>query len=135
MPCPVFQDARDNIEESKIWFWLLSYKHIIRKLERTLWCSGQCALRHRLILHCYTILPLSPHSDLKLKIQFVPVSQIDLQTFLTLTDQDLKELGITTFGARRKMLLAISGQLPSTQTTGSSIVILPATFHNSLNLY
>lgn len=35
--------------------------------------------------------------------------QIDLQTFLTLTDQDLKELGITTFGARRKMLLAISG--------------------------
>ena len=37
--------------------------------------------------------------------------QIDLQTFLTLTDQDLKELGITTFGARRKMLLAISGTL------------------------
>ncbi len=135
MPCPVFQDARDNIEESKIWFWLLSYKHIIRKLERTLWCSGQCALRHRLILLCYTILPLSPHSDLKLKIQFVPVSQIDLQTFLTLTDQDLKELGITTFGARRKMLLAISGQFPSTQSTGASIVILPATFHNSLNLY
>ncbi|CAB1343736.1 unnamed protein product [Coregonus sp. 'balchen'] len=30
------------------------------------------------------------------------------ETFLTLTDQDLKELGITTFGARRKMLLAIS---------------------------
>ncbi|XP_023561894.1 protein bicaudal C homolog 1 isoform X6 [Octodon degus] len=34
--------------------------------------------------------------------------EIDLQTFLTLTDQDLKELGIATFGARRKMLLAIS---------------------------
>uniref|UniRef100_A0A4W3JVF3 BicC family RNA binding protein 1 n=1 Tax=Callorhinchus milii TaxID=7868 RepID=A0A4W3JVF3_CALMI len=34
--------------------------------------------------------------------------EIDLQTFLTLTDQDLKELGITTFGARRKMMLAIS---------------------------
>ncbi|KAK6487577.1 protein bicaudal C-like protein 1-B-like [Huso huso] len=34
--------------------------------------------------------------------------EIDLQTFLTLTDQDLKELGITTFGARRKMLLAVS---------------------------
>ncbi|KAG9341799.1 hypothetical protein JZ751_018521 [Albula glossodonta] len=30
------------------------------------------------------------------------------ETFLTLTDTDLKELGITTFGARRKMLLAIS---------------------------
>ncbi|XP_035670105.1 protein bicaudal C homolog 1-like [Branchiostoma floridae] len=34
--------------------------------------------------------------------------EIDIQTFMTLTDQDLKELGITTFGARRKMLLAIS---------------------------
>lgn len=72
-----------------------------------------------LILHCCTILPLSPHSHFsqssKLKIQFVSVSQIDLQTFLTLTDQDLKELGITTFGARRKMLLAISGQFPSKQ--------------------
>uniref|UniRef100_A0A671RLN7 Protein bicaudal C homolog 1-like n=1 Tax=Sinocyclocheilus anshuiensis TaxID=1608454 RepID=A0A671RLN7_9TELE len=45
--------------------------------------------------------------------------EIDLQTFLTLTDQDLKELGITTFGARRKMLLAISGQFPSKQTTGT----------------
>ena len=35
-------------------------------------------------------------------------TQIDLSTFLTLTDQDLKELGISTFGARRKMLLAIA---------------------------
>lgn len=87
-----------------------------------------------LILHCYAILPLSPHSNLELKIQFVSVSQIDLQTFLTLTDQDLKELGITTFGARRKMLLAISGRFPSKQTTGAAIVILPATFHNSLYL-
>ncbi|XP_076459489.1 protein bicaudal C homolog 1-B-like isoform X2 [Babylonia areolata] len=34
--------------------------------------------------------------------------EIDLATFLTMTDQDLKELGITTFGARRKMLLAIA---------------------------
>lgn len=34
--------------------------------------------------------------------------EIDLATFLTLTDNDLKELGISTFGARRKMLLAIS---------------------------
>lgn len=39
------------------------------------------------------------------------VLQIDLATFLTLTDDDLKELGIKTFGARRKMLLAIAGLL------------------------
>ena len=38
--------------------------------------------------------------------------QVDLQTFLTLTDADLKELGITTFGPRRKMLLAIQGKTP-----------------------
>ena len=38
------------------------------------------------------------------------VIQIDMATFLTLTDQDLRELGITTFGARRKMLLAIDGE-------------------------
>ena len=32
-----------------------------------------------------------------------------MASFMTLTDTDLKELGITTFGARRKLLLAISG--------------------------
>lgn len=42
----------------------------------------------------------------------VLLSQIDLATFLTLDDQDLKELGINTFGARRKMLLAIAGRCP-----------------------
>ncbi|KAM4621619.1 LOW QUALITY PROTEIN: bicaudal C homolog 2 [Polymixia lowei] len=34
--------------------------------------------------------------------------EIDYQTFLTLSDEDLKEVGVCTFGARRKMLLAIS---------------------------
>lgn len=34
--------------------------------------------------------------------------EIDYQTFLTLSEEDLKEVGISTFGARRKMLLAIS---------------------------
>lgn len=36
--------------------------------------------------------------------------QIDYQTFLTLSDEDLKEVGVFTFGARRKMLLAIAGK-------------------------
>jgi protein bicaudal C len=30
---------------------------------------------------------------------------VDLATFATLTEQDLKEIGITTFGARKKLLL------------------------------
>ncbi|KAM9795399.1 bicaudal C homolog 2 [Neosynchiropus ocellatus] len=34
--------------------------------------------------------------------------EIDYQTFLTLSDDDLKEVGVATFGARRKMLLAIA---------------------------
>ncbi|KAL9979678.1 hypothetical protein ACROYT_G017378 [Oculina patagonica] len=33
--------------------------------------------------------------------------EVDLPTFMTLTDEDLKELGISTFGARKKMLLTI----------------------------
>lgn len=36
--------------------------------------------------------------------------EIDLTTFGTLTDQDLMEIGINAFGARRKILLAISGK-------------------------
>lgn len=38
------------------------------------------------------------------------LTQIDYQTFLTLSEEDLKEVGVSTFGARRKMLLAISGE-------------------------
>lgn len=34
--------------------------------------------------------------------------EIDIETFLTMTDQDLRELGVTTFGPRRKMVMAIS---------------------------
>ena len=29
---------------------------------------------------------------------------------MTLTDDDLKELGVSTFGARRRMILAIQGE-------------------------
>lgn len=34
--------------------------------------------------------------------------EIDLNVFMTLTDKDLRDVGITTFGARRTMLMAIS---------------------------
>ena len=44
------------------------------------------------------------------KTNFV-FAKVDLPTFLTLTDDDLKELGIAAFGARRKMLLTIQGEL------------------------
>ena len=31
--------------------------------------------------------------------------EVDLQTFATLTEQDLREIGVPTFGARKKLLL------------------------------
>ena len=36
--------------------------------------------------------------------------KVDLPTFMTLTEEDLKELGISVFGARKKMLLTIQGE-------------------------
>ena len=35
--------------------------------------------------------------------------EVDLSTFMSLTDDDLKELGVTTFGARKKMSNAMKG--------------------------
>ncbi|XP_067908579.1 protein bicaudal C homolog 1-like isoform X2 [Heterodontus francisci] len=62
--------------------------------------------------------------------------EIDLQTFLTLTDQDLKELGITTFGARRKMLLAISGLKRTFETHQETFWDSMSRLHqHSINIY
>jgi len=44
-------------------------------------------------------------------VKFVDIfreQEIDMGTFLTMTDADLKELGVNTFGARRKLLVVIS---------------------------
>ncbi|XP_063049533.1 protein bicaudal C homolog 1-A-like [Engraulis encrasicolus] len=46
--------------------------------------------------------------------------EIDFQTFLTLSDEDLKEVGVLTFEARRKMLLAITGQIRETDYSSGS---------------
>lgn len=35
--------------------------------------------------------------------------EVDISTFSTFTDGDLCEIGVTAFGARKKMLLAIAG--------------------------
>ena len=37
--------------------------------------------------------------------------EVDLQTFATLTEQDLREIGIQTFGARKKLLLLANSKL------------------------
>ncbi|XP_074647664.1 protein bicaudal C homolog 1-B-like isoform X2 [Tubulanus polymorphus] len=56
--------------------------------------------------------------------------EIDMSTFVTLTDLDLKELGITTFGARRKMLLAIAG-LNKSSPPGNRQVISNSFMHQT----
>ncbi|XP_053730314.1 protein bicaudal C homolog 1-like [Synchiropus splendidus] len=65
-------------------------------------CSLNSSLKGSDLPELFSKLGLGKYTDV------FQQQEIDLQTFLTLTDQDLKELGITTFGARRKMLLAIS---------------------------
>lgn len=62
--------------------------------------------------------------------------EIDLATFSSLTSKDLMELGVLAFGARRKMLLAISGlkknlkpvsRAPGAERKSSSSTISDAT--------
>ncbi|CAG0918868.1 unnamed protein product [Notodromas monacha] len=47
------------------------------------------------------------HLNLSKYIESFRSQDIDLQTFITLTEDDLVRLGISTFGARRKILVAI----------------------------
>ncbi|XP_034086650.1 bicaudal C homolog 2 [Gymnodraco acuticeps] len=51
--------------------------------------------------------------------------EIDYLTFLTLSDEDLKEVGISTFGARRKMLLAISDLTKSKMRLSDTPAVKP----------
>ena len=50
---------------------------------------------------------LAKYTDLFLR------HEIDLDTFATLTDDDLKEIGIQTFGARKKMKLLANSKCHS----------------------
>uniref|UniRef100_H3DI12 BicC family RNA binding protein 1 n=1 Tax=Tetraodon nigroviridis TaxID=99883 RepID=H3DI12_TETNG len=79
-----------------------NYMDCISSLSGSNGCSLQASLKGSDLPELFSNLGLGKYTDV------FQQQEIDLQTFLTLTDQDLKELGITTFGARRKMLLAIS---------------------------
>ncbi|CAG10078.1 unnamed protein product [Tetraodon nigroviridis] len=81
-----------------------NYMDCISSLSGSNGCSLQASLKGSDLPELFSNLGLGKYTDV------FQQQEIDLQTFLTLTDQDLKELGITTFGARRKMLLAISGR-------------------------
>ncbi|XP_061767720.1 protein bicaudal C homolog 1-like isoform X2 [Nerophis ophidion] len=79
-----------------------NYMDCISSLSGSNGCSLNSSLKGSELPELFSKLGLGKYTDV------FQQQEIDLQTFLTLTDQDLKELGISTFGARRKMLLAIS---------------------------
>lgn len=82
-------------------------KHIIIIFTEEL-TNPENILKHKLIL---TAVFCRNHNDLSAWVIFLFfLHQIDYQTFLTLSEEDLKEVGVSTFGARRKMLMAISGK-------------------------
>ncbi|TRY91333.1 hypothetical protein DNTS_030139 [Danionella cerebrum] len=59
--------------------------------------------------HADDLIELLVQLGLEKYVHVFQQQEIDYQTFLTLSDEDLKEVGVNTFGARRKMLLAIAG--------------------------
>ncbi|XP_067312564.1 bicaudal C homolog 2 [Pseudorasbora parva] len=58
--------------------------------------------------HADDLIELLAQLGLEKYIVIFQQQEIDYQTFLTLSDEDLKEVGVSTFGARRKMILAIT---------------------------
>ncbi|XP_048058695.1 bicaudal C homolog 2 isoform X4 [Megalobrama amblycephala] len=58
--------------------------------------------------HTDDLIELLAQLGLEKYIDIFQQQEIDYQTFLTLSDEDLKEVGVNTFGARRKMILAIT---------------------------
>ena len=56
------------------------------------------------------LLLITTHCRLSQYLSVLQAQEVDFYTFLTLNDEDLKELGITSFGAKKKLVTAIQGQ-------------------------
>lgn len=102
-PPPVSSPKRkQNKSAAEHYLSSSNYMDCISSVTGSNGCSLGSSLKGADLPELFSKLGLGKYTDV------FQQQEIDLQTFLTLTDQDLKELGITTFGARRKMLLAIS---------------------------
>uniref|UniRef100_A0A8C1Y8L3 BicC family RNA binding protein 1b n=1 Tax=Cyprinus carpio TaxID=7962 RepID=A0A8C1Y8L3_CYPCA len=101
-PSPISPKRKQNKTEH--YLSSSNYMDCISSVTGTNGCNLNTSFKGSDLPELFSKLGLGKYTDV------FQQQEIDLQTFLTLTDQDLKELGITTFGARRKMLLAISGQ-------------------------
>ncbi|XP_051958460.1 LOW QUALITY PROTEIN: protein bicaudal C homolog 1-like [Xyrauchen texanus] len=99
-PSPISPKRKQN--KTDHYLSSSNYMDCISSVMGTNGCNLNMSLRGSDLPELFSKLGLGKYTDV------FQQQEIDLQTFLTLTDQDLKELGITTFGARRKMLLAIS---------------------------
>uniref|UniRef100_A0A672K163 BicC family RNA binding protein 1 n=1 Tax=Sinocyclocheilus grahami TaxID=75366 RepID=A0A672K163_SINGR len=99
-PSPISPKRKQNKTEH--YLSSSNYMDCISSVTGTNGCNLNTSFKGSDLPELFSKLGLGKYTDV------FQQQEIDLQTFLTLTDQDLKELGITTFGARRKMLLAIS---------------------------
>ncbi|TRY58137.1 hypothetical protein DNTS_014182 [Danionella cerebrum] len=99
-PSPISPKRKQNKTEH--YLSSSNYIDCISSVTGTNGCNLNTSFKGSDLPELFSTLGLGKYTDV------FQQQEIDLQTFLTLTDQDLKELGITTFGARRKMLLAIS---------------------------
>ncbi|KAI5627388.1 protein bicaudal C-like 1 [Silurus asotus] len=100
-PAPI-SPKRKQIKSVEHYLSSSNYTDCISSVNGSNGCNLSSSLKGSDLPELFSKLGLGKYTDV------FQQQEIDLQTFLTLTDQDLKELGITTFGARRKMLLAIS---------------------------
>uniref|UniRef100_A0A9J7Z0T0 BicC family RNA binding protein 1 n=1 Tax=Cyprinus carpio carpio TaxID=630221 RepID=A0A9J7Z0T0_CYPCA len=99
-PSPISPKRKQNKTEH--YLSSSNYMDCISSVTGTNGCNLNTSFKGSDLPELFSKLGLGKYTDV------FQQQEIDLQTFLTLTDQDLKELGITTFGARRKMLLKIN---------------------------
>ena len=87
--------------------------------------NGECSQLQQRVLthshtrtHTHTCTHVHVHTDIPTLLKQLGLEhyqerfeeeELDFDTFLTMTESDLKEIGVNTLGARRKIQIAISG--------------------------
>ena len=134
----VFPDLRELLEKIELakYFSVFQEQEVIDYVKKfpvfsTIACSDR---HHNMIIHlvCFTYLNAIYATISRFKTEYhqtdrsadcfvrsvlcnrpyiVSFFKVDLPTFMTLTDKDLKELCSSTFGIRQKILVTIQGNL------------------------
>lgn len=130
--CLFSPDLRELLEKIDLakYFSVFQEQEVIDYVKKfpvfsTIFCSDR---HHNMFIHlvCFTWMQQSRDSRPSItdrsadcfvrsvlcnRPYMVSFFKVDLPTFMTLTDKDLKELGISTFGIRKKILVTIQGNL------------------------